>query len=88
MNRCKEVFDQYPHLSDACFEEIRGKKECFLKTKILNSGGHQLEIFIYADEAGLMIDGKEWLIHEKPDYPSPEQLINSFVKTLNKIISQ
>jgi hypothetical protein len=78
INKCKDV------IRDIQFVEIIGKSETYYKADI-NHNNQFLEIYVYNDEAGVMIDKENWTIFEKPDYDSPDELIKSFIEHLTKI---
>ena len=61
--------------------EVIGRKERYFKC-VVERAGTQLEIFIYDDEAGVMRNGDDWTIFERPDYDSDEALLSSFEKVL------
>jgi hypothetical protein len=61
------------------FKKVVGQKETFFQGQIDN-----IDIYIYSDEAGFMINNKDWVICEKPDYSSQEELINNFLLKLRK----
>jgi len=58
------------------FEEVKGRKEIFYQGRINN-----VVIYIYSDEAGFMLN-KNWIICEKPDYSSAEELMKDFLSRL------
>ncbi|MBK9694530.1 MAG: hypothetical protein IPO76_03930 [Elusimicrobia bacterium] len=70
-------------LGESNFEPIQGSKESYFKAEFSIQDRRLLEVFIYEDEAGFMVGGKEWTICEKPDYSSP---IISLVGLLKKSI--
>lgn len=46
-------------------------------------GQRKAEVFLYSDEAGFMKDGRDWVGLERPDYQSPEALIDALERALN-----
>ncbi len=66
------------------FDEVAGKTQNYLVAEIQRDTG-QLKIYIY--EAGAEFSaGKEWLICEKEDFRSSQELIEAFSQLLsNKI---
>lgn len=62
------------------FHEAAGKDERYFVANF-SFGGRRFEIYVYEDEAGLFV-GKEWFICEKPDYRSPQELIQAFSRML------
>ena len=67
------------------FVEVIGRKERFYQCQLKNDD-ENIDIYIYLDEAGFMLDNKEWIICEKPDYFSPEELMRDFLSRLKKQI--
>lgn len=67
----------------AVFEEA-GQQERYLVAKV-SSPKQRYEIYVYLDEAGLMI-GREWLICERPDFKSADELIHAFGQILSEKI--
>jgi hypothetical protein len=88
INQCKVLFAQYPFLGESNFEPIQGSKESYFKAEFSIQDRRLLEVFIYEDEAGFMVGGKEWTICEKPDYSSPDHLISGFIEKINKKLSE
>jgi hypothetical protein len=68
-------------MGDIEFEEKVGKSETFYKSTI-KINNLIIELYVYLDEAGFMIDRQNWIIFERPDYSSEEQLIESFIERL------
>lgn len=63
------------------FHEIRGKKENYFLGKVpLRT--HTVGIYIYLDEAGFGVEGKDWVICERPDYDSDAALIAALIEKL------
>jgi len=71
--------------STATFEEIRGRRERYWKSAPIPLRNHRAEIFIYEDEAGVMVDGTHWMICERPDFDSEEALTEAFLRVLADI---
>lgn len=69
----------------ARFEKIKGKREAYHRA-LLSLGGHSLEVYVYRDEAGFMVNGSEWTICERPDYDGEEALIEAFLQKLRETI--
>jgi hypothetical protein len=68
------------------FEKVIGKTEIYYKAAIAVSH-HKVDIYIYEDEAGFMVDEKDWTICEIQDYSTEEALIESFISKLEKFIT-
>lgn len=64
-----------------------GRREKFFVGKVA-LGPHAIEVFVYVDEAGFMVDDKRWYICERPDFDSDEQLIEELMGILLKCISE
>lgn len=64
------------------FKKTIGRKETFYQGQI-----NDVDIYIYSDEAGFMLNNKDWVICEKPDYDSQEELMKDFLSRLNVQIS-
>jgi len=45
-----------------------------------------LELFIYADEAGVMKNGKEWTVFEATDFGKSDELIDALVQEVSKTL--
>ena len=75
------------------FQEVFGKRNLFGRRermfvgKVLR-GAHSVEIFVYVDEAGFMVDDKRWFICERSDFDSDEQLINGFLGKLQMYFNE
>ncbi len=72
-----------PDLEDGGFREVVGRRETYLRTTV-KTLQHIIEIYIYEDEAGYLLEGGDWTIYEKPDYFSSDELVMSFLKGLRK----
>jgi hypothetical protein len=81
LEECRNIFRQIPALQYGNFETIVGKAETYFKTTA-DGPHHALEVYVYEDEAGYMLDGKRWTILEKPDYRSEDELLQAFLKSL------
>ena len=68
-------------LERGIFQEVVGKRETYLKATV-KAPQHVLEIYIYEDEAGYLLEGGEWTIFEKPDYSSSGELLGTFLASL------
>jgi hypothetical protein len=83
LEECREIFRQIPVLRYGDFEKIVGKTGTYFKATA-EGPGHALEVYVYQDEAGYMLDGKRWTIFEKPDYRSENELLEAFLKGLRE----
>jgi hypothetical protein len=81
-----------PHVDSTPFQEVTGKRETYLKGNIKGSK-YILEVYLYEDEAGYFLNGrtwfpwKKWIIFEKPDFSSQEELLQAFLVDLRKKLS-
>lgn len=60
------------------FELVHGKNEDYWYAKYIVNGS-LVEIYVYENEAGYMIDGYKWSPFERPDFESDGALIRAFV---------
>ena len=68
------------------FRQVVGKSETYQMASV--TAREQLyKIYVYEDEAGLGI-GREWFICEKPDFRSPQKLIQAFSRILSDKLPQ
>jgi hypothetical protein len=81
LERCRAFLRDDLGLPQVTFKEIIGKHETYYKYDFSNAG-QKIELYVYYDEAGFMIDGHDWTICERPDYPHDERLIDSFIEKL------
>jgi|SRR6266403_2109000 len=81
LDGCRNIFGQISALRYGEFAKIVGKRETYFKTTA-EGPSHALEVYVYQDEAGYMLDGKRWTIFEKPDYRSENELLEAFLKSL------
>lgn len=81
IDTCRVFLRDIKGFENVHFEEQVGKLEVFY-TATIKIADHAIKLYIYADEAGFMRDGKHWTIYEKPDYPSGDKLIDAFIKGL------
>jgi|SRR5215470_156176 len=81
LEECRNIFTQISALRYRDFEKIVGKRETYFKATA-EGPNHALEIYVYQDEAGYMLDGKRWTIFEKPDYRSESELLGAFLNGL------
>jgi len=63
------------------FRFIEGRKENYWRSTPL-LGKPFIDIYVYRDEAGYMLDGKEWIIFEHPDFSTKQELIQRFVTSV------
>jgi hypothetical protein len=81
LQECENLFEKFPNLEHSGFQEVVGKRETYLKATV-KAPEHVLEVYIYEDEAGYLLEGGEWTICEKPDYSSPSELLGAFLAGL------
>lgn len=85
INACRSILEAELGLPDVIFAETVGKRETYYKFAF-RQARYMIEIYIYIDEAGFMIDGHDWRICERPDYSSDEELITAFTSKLKNVI--
>jgi len=83
LEECGNIFRPIPVLRYGDFEKIVGKTETYFRATV-EGPNHALEVYVYQDEAGYMLDGKRWTIFEKPDYRSENELLEAFLKSLRE----
>lgn len=83
LDGCRNIFGQIAALRYGEFAKIVGKRETYFKATA-EGPSHALEVYVYQDEAGYMLDGKRWTIFEKPDHRSENELIEAFLKSLRE----
>lgn len=86
VERCRSLLARTPGLDYRDFEELAGKKESYLKLRIADRRNCLIEVYVYLNEAGYMVNEKEWTAFERPDYPSDEALINAFIGGLQELL--
>lgn len=65
-------------LSPFDFELVQGKKEDYWHSKPSQEKPF-IELYVYGNEAGYMLNGSEWIIFERPDFATEQELIRRFV---------
>jgi hypothetical protein len=83
LEECRNLFRLIPALRYGDFEKIVGKAETYFKATA-DGPHHLLEVYVYEDEAGYMLDGKQWTIFEGTDYRSQNELLETFLKSLRE----
>ena len=63
------------------FHEVRGKTENYFIGKVTHPT-HAVDVYVYFDEAGFGVEGKDWIICERPDYDSDAALIAALIEKL------
>lgn len=69
------------------FQEITGQHENYYKADI-GAEDHLVEIYVYVDECGYMVDANEWRIFERPDFATEQELIGGFTDALAAVLDQ
>ena len=64
---------------------VQGKRETYVIVQF-EFGSDRVELFIYVDEAGIMINGKSWRIFERADYRTEDELITAYAKHLSLLL--
>lgn len=67
--------------------QLRGNKEKYYLIS-LDLGKSKIELYVYEDEAGIMLEDNRWIIFEKPDYKSDDKLINDFIVKLKGLLQE
>ncbi len=66
---------------------IDGKRETyFIVQFLLNADA--VELFVYVNEAGVMINAKDWTVFETPDFESGDLLIDAYQKHVAQLLSK
>ncbi|OGW51435.1 MAG: hypothetical protein A2V62_03355 [Nitrospirae bacterium RBG_19FT_COMBO_58_9] len=86
LHEVQNLFASTPNLELSSFQEVVGKKETYLKATV-KAAQHILEVYLYEDEAGYLLEGGEWTIFEKPDYSTSSELLGAFLASLNDKLS-
>lgn len=82
----KELFGKKMGLQSIEFKEMVGRKENYLKAKMKSRNLNPVDIFVYLDEAGFMFNEKEWLICERADFQTEDDLIKAFIIKLETVL--
>lgn len=56
---------------------VEGRRETYFIVQFPHNAD-EIELFIYDNEAGIMINGTTWTIFESPDFDSEELLVAAF----------
>jgi hypothetical protein len=83
LQEVENILRSTPNLECGDFQEVVGKRETYLKATA-KAPRQVVEIYIYEDEAGYLLEGGEWTIFEKPDYSSSGELIETFLASLRE----
>jgi hypothetical protein len=63
-----------------------GKRESYNIVQFVR-GEDTVELFIYVNEAGIMVNANDWTIFEAPDFESEEELIEAYAQHLRTLLS-
>jgi len=63
------------------FESVHGEKEDYQRA-VIGSATGPVEVFVYADEAGVMSSDKKWRICERWDFSDDDELIARFLEVV------
>lgn len=66
--------------------QVDGNRETYFIVQ-LSQTEETIELFIYTDEAGVMIRGKEWTIFEAPDFDNENELIAAVAGHVDSLVS-
>lgn len=83
VEKCKSLLIKY-FKDDISFTQ-EGRDELYYHAKI-SLVDSVIDIYIYEDEAGYMLNNKDWKIFERPDYKSVDILIGEFLDQLEQTI--
>jgi len=84
-NSCKELLEKF----SVSFEEplrVHGKSEDYYVIKFFINE-NSIELFMYVNEAGIMVNENDWSIVESPDFDSDDELIDALNKNLSGLLS-
>lgn len=87
--KCSRLCEQLLRKATTQFSKpirVDGKRETYFIIQFSLNTGRVVELFIYANEAGVMIDGKEWTIFEAPDFDSEDALIAAYAAHVEKLL--
>lgn len=70
-----------------CFQEIRGENENYFVGKA-SLMLYAVDIYVYCDEAGFGVEGKDWIICERADYDTDADLIAALMEKLKTYLKQ
>lgn len=68
------------------FAMVKGKYEKYWYAKIVRQE-LSVELYVYIDEAGCALNKDEWVIFEKWDFRSDEELISAFVDHVINVLT-
>ena len=79
------VFRKFDLMID--FKKVVGKSENYFLAILVNKQT-KLDFYIYEDEAGVMLNNKDWIIFEKPDYKTADDLIAAYVSKVEDLLQR
>jgi hypothetical protein len=83
--RCHDIL-QREGISYIGPTQIDGKRESYYLVQ-LEREDTTIELYIYVNEAGTMLNRKQWRIFEAPDFADEKQLIDAFVGHVQQLVS-
>lgn len=83
LRRAAAVSEDLEALEPAETEWINGKEESYGKLTWRFSPARIIEAYVYTDEAGVMVNGREWTVFEGPDYATQKDLLDAFISYLH-----
>lgn len=87
IKHCEKLFDEIPDLAFSGFREVVGKTQTYCVAELYKFNS-KFEVYIYTDEAGFLSKNNEWIICEKPDFDSENELLTEFVSKLQAELSK
>jgi len=68
------------------FDLVRGKHEAYEYARVVQEN-LSVELYVYTDEAGCKLNGRDWTIFEKWDFSDDSDLIREFVAYVIKMLT-
>jgi hypothetical protein len=68
------------------FKLVQGKHEAYQYAKVVQKD-LLVELYVYTDEAGCMLDERDWKIFEKQDFFDDNKLIRQFVAYVISVLT-
>lgn len=71
----------------AAFNKAAGREEEYYITSI-TADSTVVDVYIYVDEAGVMVNKTDWLSCERPDFDSDTELISALIHKISEVLSK
>lgn len=65
---------------------VDGKRETYFIVQLM-ANADAVELFVYVNEAGVMVNSKDWTVFEAPDFESSDLLIDAYQKHVAKLLT-